>query len=73
MIEKLKNDAGDLLARAVKTAAQVAIGAIGAAATIGEVNWMMVGSTVALSVVVCILNNVVVIAGKYIKERSENA
>ena len=45
--------------RAIKTVAQAAIGAIGAATMMGEVNWMVVGSTAALAGVVSMLNSVV--------------
>ena len=41
--------------RTVKTMAQSAIGVIGSTALINEVNWAVVGGTVALSGIVCIL------------------
>lgn len=41
--------------KAVRTMAQSAIGAIGTTALINEVNWAVVGGTVALSGVMCIL------------------
>ena len=44
--------------RAVKTMAQSAIGAIGAAVTLGAVDWRIVGSTAALAGVVSILTSV---------------
>lgn len=44
--------------RAVKTMAQAAIGAIGAAATMGAVDWRIVGSTAALAGVLSILTSV---------------
>ena len=44
--------------RAVKTMAQSAIGAIGAAVTLGAVDWRVVGSTAILSGVVSILTSV---------------
>lgn len=44
--------------RAVKTMAQAAIGAIGAAATLGAVDWRIVGSTAVLAGVVSILTSV---------------
>lgn len=44
--------------RAVKTMAQSAIGAIGAAATLGAVDWRVVGSTAVLAGVVSILTSV---------------
>lgn len=44
--------------RAIKTMAQTAIAAIGASATMGEVNWVMVGSASLLAGVVSILTSV---------------
>ena len=44
--------------RAVKTAAQTAVGVIGAAAVMGEVQWAMVGSAAALAAVVSLLTSV---------------
>lgn len=44
--------------RAEKTMAQSAIGAIGAAATLGAVDWRIVGSTAVLAGVVSILTSV---------------
>lgn len=44
--------------RAVKTMAQSAIGAIGAAATLGAVDWRVVGSTAVLAGVLSILTSV---------------
>ena len=41
--------------RAISTAAQTAIGAIGATALIHEVDWAIVGSTVALATVLSVL------------------
>ena len=41
--------------KTVRTMAQSAIGAIGTTALINEVNWAVVGGTVALSGVMCIL------------------
>lgn len=41
--------------RTVKTMAQAAIGVIGSTAVLNEVNWAVVGGTVALSGIVCIL------------------
>ena len=45
--------------RAIKTVAQAAIATIGASATMGEVNWVMVGSASLLAGVVSILTSVV--------------
>ena len=44
--------------RAIKTAAQAAIATIGASATMGEVNWVMVGSASLLAGIVSILTSV---------------
>lgn len=44
--------------RAVKTMAQAAIGAIGAAATLGAVDWCIVGSTAVLAGVLSVLTSV---------------
>ena len=44
--------------RAIKTMAQTAIATIGASATMGEVNWVMVGSASLLAGVVSILTSV---------------
>jgi len=44
--------------RAVKTVAQSAIAAIGASAAMGDVNWLMVGSTALLSGIVSILTSI---------------
>ena len=44
--------------RAVKTIAQTAIATIGASATMGEVNWIVVGSTSLLAGIVSILTSI---------------
>lgn len=44
--------------RAVKTVAQSAIATIGASAAMGDVNWLMVGSTALLSGIVSILTSI---------------
>ena len=44
--------------RAIKTIAQTAIATIGASATMGDVNWIVVGSASLLSGVVSILTSV---------------
>ena len=44
--------------RAVKTAAQTAVGVIGAAAAMGAVDWLMVGSAAALAAIVSMLTSV---------------
>lgn len=55
MIKKWIKAAG---IRAVRTVAQAALGAIGAAALISEVNWAVVASTAALAGVVSLLMSV---------------
>ena len=44
--------------RAIKTVAQTAIATIGASATIGEVDWVMVGSASLLAGVVSVLTSI---------------
>ena len=44
--------------RALKTAAQAAIATIGVSATIGDVDWLVVASTAALSAVLSLLTSV---------------
>lgn len=43
--------------RALKTFCQTAIATIGTSATLGEVNWIMVGSTSVLSAILSILTS----------------
>lgn len=43
--------------RALKTLCQTAIATIGTSATMGEVNWIMVGSTSLLSAILSILTS----------------
>ena len=44
--------------RAIKTMAQTAIATIGTSATMGEVNWVMVGSASALSGILSVLTSI---------------
>lgn len=44
--------------RAVKTVAQTAVATIGTSAALGEVNWILVGSSAALAGVVSLLTSV---------------
>ena len=45
--------------RAAKTVAQTAVATIGTSAAMGEVNWILVGSSAALAGVVSLLTSVV--------------
>lgn len=44
--------------RAIKTVAQTAVATIGTSAALGEVNWVLVGSSAALAGVVSLLTSV---------------
>ena len=44
--------------RAIKTVAQTAVATIGTSVALGEVNWMLVGSSAALAEVVSLLTSV---------------
>lgn len=44
--------------RAIKTVAQTAVATIGTSAAMGEVNWILVGSSAALAGVVSLLTSV---------------
>lgn len=44
--------------RAIKTVAQTAVATVGVAATMGEVNWMQVGSAALLAGVLSLLTSV---------------
>ena len=44
--------------RAIKTTAQTAVGVIGAAVAMGEVNWPMVASAAALAGIVSLLTSI---------------
>ena len=57
-MDELKKWAIAALVRAVKTAAQTAVGAIGATAIFTEVNWSVVGMTALLSFVLSLLTSV---------------
>lgn len=57
-MNELKKWAIAALVRAVKTAAQTAVGAIGATAIFTDVNWSVVGMTALLSFVLSLLTSV---------------
>lgn len=57
-MDKLKQWAVAALARAIKTAAQAAIGVIGASVAMGEVDWALVASAAALAAIVSALTSV---------------
>lgn len=57
MTEKLIKWAACAGVRAVKTAAQSAIGTIGASAAMGEVDWALVGSAALLAAIVSLLTS----------------
>lgn len=44
--------------RAIKTVAQTAVATIGTAAVLGEVNWLMVGSSAVLAGVLSLLTSI---------------
>lgn len=44
--------------RALKTFAQAAVGTIGTSAALGDVNWILVGSSAALAAVLSLLTSV---------------
>lgn len=57
MREKIAEWAVAALVRAVKTAAQSAIGTIGASVAMGEVDWRLVGSAALLAAIVSMLTS----------------
>lgn len=57
-MNNIKEWAKDTAIRAIKTAAQTAVGVIGAATVLTEVDWLVVASAAALSAIVCALMNV---------------
>lgn len=44
--------------RAIKTVAQTAVATIGTSATVGDVNWVMVGAAAALAGILSLLTSV---------------
>ena len=57
--------------RALKTLCQTAIASIGTSATMGEVNWIIVGSTSLLSAILSILTSVAGIPEVELQENIE--
>lgn len=64
MSEKMKQYINDTAVKTVRTMAQAAVGVIGSTALVTEVNWYVVGSTVLLSGIMCILMSVSKLPGK---------
>lgn len=58
MIKNWKNWLKAALVRSLKTIAQTAVAAIGTSVAIGDVNWVMVGSTSLLAGILSILTSV---------------
>ena len=58
MTDKLAQWAAAAAVRAVKTAAQSALGIIGASVALGEVDWALVASAAALAAIVSVLTSV---------------
>ncbi len=57
-MENIKRWAACACVRALKTAAQTAVGVIGGAAAMGAVDWQLVASAAALSAIVSVLTSV---------------
>lgn len=57
-MDKVKEWAKAAGVRAVKTAAQAAVGVIGAAAVMGQVDWLMCGSAALLAGILSMLTSV---------------
>lgn len=58
MSEKTKKWLKAAGVRAIKTIAQTAVGVIGTAVALGEVNWLMVASSAALAGILSMLTSV---------------
>ena len=56
-MESVKRWAAAALVRAFKTACQTAVAVIGGAAVMGEVDWVLVGSSALLAAVVSVLTS----------------
>ena len=57
--------------RALKTLCQTAIASIGTSATLGEVNWLIVGSTSLLSAILSILTSLAGIPEVELEEKNK--
>lgn len=58
MSERAKNWIKAAGIRAIKTVCQTAVATIGTASVLGDVNWVMVGSTAALAGVLSLLTSI---------------
>lgn len=58
--------------RAIRTAAQAAIGAIGAATVFSEVDWRVVGGTALLATIVSYLTSLAGLPEVEVKENEDN-
>lgn len=58
MSDSIKKWAAAAAVRAVKTAAQSALGTIGASVALGDVNWALVASAAVLAAIVSVLTSV---------------
>lgn len=54
---KIRQWMGAAAVRALKTAAQTAVATIGTSAAMGQVDWLMVGSTALLAAIVSVLTS----------------
>lgn len=58
MKEKFKRWIAAAGVRAIKTVAQTAVATLGTASVIGEVNWIVLGSTAALAGIISLLTSI---------------
>lgn len=72
MSEKAKKWLAAATIRAIRTAAQAAIGAIGAATVFAEVDWRVVGGTALLATIVSYLTSLAGLPEVEVKEDEDN-